>query len=289
MTPILEPQKTHDRGPYPGLVVHFPKNKQQVAMAHSFFGPVHSILVLVKKGRVRCQVNGDGIMLYKGKLVMVPGGNPWSMAVTTSPIKIGILGLSRKFVLGNTLGPLPPSFLWFFEKDIRIIDLAQGDVSFLFLLFTLLGTKSPASEPSMANSHVLRHGIYMLLWELHQLFQDRGRVPTTVTTAGHLLVLHFMVLLATHYKREHKVGFYAKHLHVTADHLSRAVKKRTGKTAKEHIKETLMEAAKVLLRDNLPIKEIGLILGFTAIYDFSKFFKRYASLSPRSYREKVTN
>lgn len=86
---------------------------------------------------------------------------------------------------------------------------------------------------------------------------------------------------------EHKVGFYAKHLNVTADHLSRVVKKRTGKTAKEHIKETLMEEAKVLLWDTISIKDIGRILGFKTIYDFSKFFKRYAYLSPRSYREKV--
>jgi len=218
---------------------------------------------------------------------MVPGGNLWSMGGTTSPMHIGILGLSRKFVLGNTVGPLPPSFMWYFGKDIRIIDLGQGDVSFLFLLFSLLGSKSHVAEPSIADGHVLRHGISMLLWELHQLFKDQGRVPTTVSTAGHLLVLHFMDLLATHYKMEHKVGFYAKHLNVTADHLSRAVKRRTGKTAKEHITETLMEEAKVLLRDNIPIKEIGRVLGFRAIYDFSKFFKRYASLSPRAYREKT--
>lgn len=256
-------------------------------MAHAFFGPVHSILLLVKKGRVHFQVNGNSMVLYRGKLVMVPGGNLWSMGGPTSPIHIGIIGLSRKFVLGNTVGPLPPSFMWYFGKDIRIIDLGQGDVSFLFLLFTLLGTKSHAVEPSIANGHVLRHGIHMLLWELHQLFQNQGGVPTTVSKAGHLLVLHFMDLLATHYKMEHKVGFYAKHLNVTADHLSRLVKKRTGKTAKEHITETLMEEAKVLLRDNIQIKEIGRVLGFRAIYDFSKFFKRYAFLSPRSYREEV--
>ncbi|MER3374054.1 MAG: helix-turn-helix transcriptional regulator [Allomuricauda sp.] len=283
----MEPQKIHDRGPYPGLVVHFPKNEQQVAMANSFFGPYHSILLLVKKGRVHFQVNGDGIVLYKGRLVVVPGGNLWSMGGPTSPIHIGILGLSRKFVLGNTIGPLPPSFMWYFGKDVRTIDLAQGDVSFLFLLFSLLGTKRLVAEPSIANGHVLRHGIHMLLWELHRLFQIQGGGLTTVSTAEHLLVLHFMDLLATHYKMEHKVGFYAKHLNVTADHLSRVVKKRTGKTAKEHITETLMEEAKVLLRDNIPIKEIGRVLGFRAIYDFSKFFKRYASLSPRSFRRKV--
>lgn len=287
MTPILGPQKTHDRDPYPGMVVHFPKNKQQVARANSLFGPVHSILLLVKKGRVQFQVNGDNIVLYKGRLVVVPRGNLWSMDGPTSPIQIGVLGLSRKFVLENTVGSLPPSFMWYFGKGIRTIALGRDDVSFMFLLITLLGTKSHAAEPSIANGHVLRHGINMLLWELQRLFQDQGGSPTSVSMSGHLLVLHFLDLLASHYKMEHKVGFYAKHLHVTADHLSRVVKKRTGKTAKEHITETLMEEAKVLLRDNIPIKEIGRVLGFRAIYDFSKFFKRNSSLSPRSYREKI--
>ena len=155
------------------------------------------------------------------------------------------------------------------------------------MLFILLGAKNNPQEPSLANGHIIRHGLYMLLWELSHLFQKDRNTSPIIHTAGHVLVLHFMALLASHYKIEHKVGFYAKHLNVTGDHLTRAVKKHTGKTAKDHIKEVLMEEAKALLKETTPIKEISQILGFKTLYGFSKFFKRHASLSPRAYREKV--
>lgn len=96
-----------------------------------------------------------------------------------------------------------------------------------------------------------------------------------------------MGLLAIHFKREHQVGFFANCLKVSPDHLSRTVKKHTGKTVKVHIKTILMEEAKALLQDTTSIKEIAQILGFKTLYGFSKFFKRNASLSPKSYRIKV--
>jgi|GEM_PF-3198648 len=255
-------------------------------MAHSFFGPFHFILLLVKKGSVRFRVNGNNIDLYHGKLVLVSRGKSWLLENPSLEAQIGALGFTMQYI-EHGVGQLPRSFIRLWDQNVQTIELEQKEVSWLFLLLELLRTKVNPKTTSLAHGYILRHGLYMLLWELSDLLRKDGKVPLIIHTAGHILVLHFMRLLAAHSKREHQVGFYARRLNITPDHLSRMVKKHTGKTAKGHIREILMEEAKALLQDTAPIKEIAQMLGFKTLYSFSRFFKRNASLSPRAYREKT--
>lgn len=146
--------------------------------------------------------------------------------------------------------------------------------------------QDPPTTPSPAHGIALRYGLYMLLWELDRLVQKENPLTSIMNTAGHFLVLQFMELLTRHYGSQHQVAFYAKRLQVTPDHLSRVLKNNTGRKAKDHIQQLLMEEAKVLLSGPRSIKEIAYQLGFNTPYAFSKFFKRNASVSPTSYRSR---
>ncbi|MAU17163.1 MAG: hypothetical protein CMH46_16670 [Muricauda sp.] len=282
----MKPQKPFDKHADHELVILFLKDNQQVWMAHSSFGPFHFILLLAKKGRVRFRVNGNNIDLYPGKLVLVSRGKSWLLENPSLQTHIGALGFTMQYI-EHGVGLLPQSFIRLWDHNVQTIDLEQKEVSWLFLLLKLLRTKVNPQTTSLAHGYILRHGLYMLLWELNDLFRKDSKVAPIKHTAGHILVLHFMHLLAAHSKREHQVGFYAKSLNVTPDHLSRTVKTHTGKTVKGHIREILMEEAKALLQDTAPIKEISQRLGFKTPYGFSRFFKRNASLSPKSYRIKI--
>jgi len=196
-----------------------------------------------------------------------------------------VLGVHLEPFLDQVILSLPHTFIKLWDNGVRTIDLGQKEVLWLFRLLLLLKAKNNPKESSLANDFILRYGLYILLWELGHLFQKAGKAPTIPHTAGGVLVLYFMDLAADHYTKEHKVGFYSQQLQVSVDHLSKVVKQHTGKTAKGHITELLMGDAKTMLQDTVPIKRIARTLGFKTIYDFSKFFKRYASLSPRLYRE----
>lgn len=281
------PFKPYDMSSNHGLKVIFIKNKQQVWVANSTFGPDHSILLLIKKGEAKLQVNGNSKVLNSGKLTMVPKGELWSLSHQRDQIHLGVLGVHLSPFLEQAAKTLPLSYIKLWDDGVRTIDLGQQEVFWLFKLFHLLKAKNNPKESSLANNFILRYGLSILLWELGHLFQKSGKVLPIPHNAGRVLVLHFMDLLTDHYTKEHKVGFYSQRLQITVDHLSKVVKQHTGKTAKGHITGLLMEDAKALLQGAVPIKGIARTLGFKTLYDFSKFFKRYASLSPRRYREKV--
>lgn len=64
------------------------------------------------------------------------------------------------------------------------------------------------------------------------------------------------------------------------------VKKSTGKTAEELIRErVILEAKRFLIFGKQSVSEIAFELHFEDSTYFWKFFKKYVSISPKSFRE----
>ncbi len=80
---------------------------------------------------------------------------------------------------------------------------------------------------------------------------------------------------------------FAEMLHIHPTHLSNTIKHVTGKSPCEVFEEKLCEVAKTLLRDtNRSIADVAA----TMTYDpsnFTKFFKRYAGVTPSAYRQQL--
>jgi AraC family transcriptional activator of pobA len=87
--------------------------------------------------------------------------------------------------------------------------------------------------------------------------------------------------------QEHKLEFYASHLHVMPKSLSTAIKKQTGKSAGKWINETIALEAKVLLQNKtLTVSQISGMLNFSDQSVFGKFFRASTGVSPITYRKK---
>lgn len=93
-------------------------------------------------------------------------------------------------------------------------------------------------------------------------------------------------LLSKHIKNERTTKFYADQLNITTNHLNKSVKTITGKTAISLLNEmTILEAKIQLLHTHKPISEIAFELGYEDPSYFSRFFKKFAGLSPFKYRK----
>ena len=100
----------------------------------------------------------------------------------------------------------------------------------------------------------------------------------------------FKDLVFEHYRRQHKINFYAERLSVSGIYLSRIVKEETGQTIREHITRLLYaEAKKMLSCSKNDIQKITDALGFADQGSFSKFFRRLAGMSPSEYRNSIKN
>lgn len=95
----------------------------------------------------------------------------------------------------------------------------------------------------------------------------------------------FLKSVSQHFLTVRKVSAYAEMLHVSPDHLNRAIKSCSDKTAHEHIDDMLlMEAKAYLLHTSLNIAQIAYKLEFSDPSHFSRFFKKYCGITPAAFR-----
>ena len=101
------------------------------------------------------------------------------------------------------------------------------------------------------------------------------------------LFLRFLKPLKENYIARHDLDFYADALSVTSIYLSRAVKRLSNQTIKNHIDRLLtMETCFRLTNSDAPVTQIAVDLNFANPASFCKLFSRQKGMSPREYRNK---
>ena len=95
----------------------------------------------------------------------------------------------------------------------------------------------------------------------------------------------FLKSVSLHFLTVRKVSAYAKMLHVSPDHLNRAIKSCTDKTAHQLIDEMIIiEAKAYLLHTSFTVAEIAYKLDFADPSHFNRFFKKYCTVTPAEFR-----
>lgn len=121
--------------------------------------------------------------------------------------------------------------------------------------------------------------IYSDLYKFYNQFQSE-----ILSNQGRMCD-RFLALVQDNYKKERFLDFYASKLEITPKHLSRTIKNQTGYTAVEWIERFVILEAKVLLKSsNLNIQQIADELNFPSQSFFGKYFKKYAGMSPKEFR-----
>jgi AraC-like DNA-binding protein len=81
------------------------------------------------------------------------------------------------------------------------------------------------------------------------------------------------------------ISYFGKELNMSTNYLSDMLKKETGKSAKAHINELLIEKAKTaLLNSTDSVSQIAYELGFEYPQSLSRLFKAQTGVSPQEYR-----
>lgn len=81
------------------------------------------------------------------------------------------------------------------------------------------------------------------------------------------------------------IQYFAEQVHLSAHYLSDLLKKETGRSAKDHINNVIVEKAKeMLLATNHSVSEIAYDLGFNYPHYFTRLFKSKTGHTPVAYR-----
>lgn len=97
---------------------------------------------------------------------------------------------------------------------------------------------------------------------------------------------HIGDILTGKAKDSYRIKDFAKVMFIHPVHLSNTIKLQTGKSPCDYVEERLMQEAKRLLSESaLPIADIAQKLTFKEATNFTKFFKRFAGVTPKQYRQ----
>ena len=119
----------------------------------------------------------------------------------------------------------------------------------------------------------------MVSCEAEAIFNDQTVYKTKP------VLFKYRSLIDTHCKKEKLVAFYANQLNISSNYLNILCKKYFHASATSLIHERLiLEAKRILLTTELPLKAIAFDLGFYDAAYFSKFFKKYTGLTPHYFR-----
>jgi AraC-like DNA-binding protein len=95
----------------------------------------------------------------------------------------------------------------------------------------------------------------------------------------------FRRLIEQHYKTLRLPGEYARLLHITPNHLNALCQELLGRPAGAVIRDrVLLEAKRLLTNADMTAAEIAYELNFQDNSYFSRFFKKYAGMTPEGFR-----
>jgi AraC-like DNA-binding protein len=176
-------------------------------------------------------------------------------------------------------------FKFFANGTFNKISLKQEEIESFLQLYDLLNKKKD-TEKSIYYLEIIRSLFYTFLYEAQAIYAKDFTSKESFSRRENDLYNKFTKLIKAQAIMRHNLQFYANSLFITPKYLISAIKNASGKTPGVLINETIIEEAKhYLVHSDLPVIEIADRLQFTDIATFSKFFKRYTTLSPSAYRK----
>jgi AraC-like DNA-binding protein len=136
---------------------------------------------------------------------------------------------------------------------------------------------------------------YMLRLYFLQLLEWMSRPLNNVSTPyelrqGDNILQKFDRLIEEHYTTLRLPEDYAAMLYLTPNYLNEQCISHFGHPAGTHIRNRIiLEAKRLLVNSSLTIHEIAWALNFEKHSYFTRFFKRYTSITPELFRKQISN
>jgi AraC family transcriptional regulator, transcriptional activator of pobA len=123
--------------------------------------------------------------------------------------------------------------------------------------------------------------------EQNESVKKSDKLVSLARAFDELLEKHFFEIATQKAEKLFAVADFAARLNVSTNYLSDSVKKETGKTPTQIIKErTILEAKSLLRNTELTVSEVAYFLTFEDPSYFAKYFKSATGISPSDFKAK---
>ena len=170
------------------------------------------------------------------------------------------------------------------HSGIQCFELEEQTAGEIELLIFKINEEITKKEP--AAGAMVRHLIRIILIYAYRGYHPGPGASELKNNPSRHLFNRYIKLVNANFLSIRRVSDYAAMLHVSADHLNRAIKSSSGKTAHELVNDMInMEAKAMLLHTGMSISEIAYTLKFTDPSHFNRFFRTKNGYSPLQYRK----
>lgn len=168
--------------------------------------------------------------------------------------------------------------------NFPIIPLKAKRVEIYRDTFTLIKRLNNIENISLS-SPILHSIANLLLLTILDICQNNNITSIFYLSHSQKILSEFIQLAFKNYMTEHKVTFYAKKLGLSLSYFCSIINTASGKKAQEIIAHLIILDAKVQLKNSsIHINMVGLSLGFETPTTFNRFFRKYAGMTPKQYR-----
>ena len=176
--------------------------------------------------------------------------------------------------------------LSFFQSGKTSSKLQLPDELYMRILQILRNIKTEIDTYKQNDVYVLRALLYEVLMLLDREYKKVNmEEETTSKEVGNIHINKFMKLVESHLKEQHSVQYYADKLCITPNYLNEIVTSTKGISAKQYIRNKVMdEAQRLLTYTDFPISDIAFELHFSTVSYFIRSFRQYTGTTPLLYR-----
>jgi len=240
------------------------------------------LLLLLTAGAGRMSVGHETYALNPGDCLLVPAGQVLAFG-EVAPHAGYLCSFHPDFFQGRiTSGALPGEFDFLRVWGAPYFPASSGVAASVRPLLEKLRAEYAAG--GLAALGLLQAYLAAVLCELNRAYRP---APAAGGRAAQL-ANQFRERLLAQFRQEHRVAEYAAQLHVSPNHLNKAVKASTGKSPGRWIDETIILEAKVLLHhSHRSVADVAAEVGLLDASYFSRLFKKYESLTPLEFRRRI--
>jgi AraC-like DNA-binding protein len=248
--------------------------------------------ILCEQGKMEVVMHGEKYLIGPSSVfIMHVNANLFVKSISSDFKGMAIMA-QPEYGIGIASKAIYPTSLIYFQNN-PLLQFSPYEFSDVMAMLDKLKTDMDKMSVSEENptvrplrNEIIRCQVEMFIYKGIYIYLTNYMRMESITRNVNKVMQKFIVSINNNHRYHRDVAFYAKEQCLSPNYFSSIIKKETGLSALHCITMAVINDVKQLLGySNLSIKEITAYFNFPNQSFFGKYFKQYAGVSPKDYRE----